>query len=90
MSPSNCFMVRNKVVALLKIHPNEMRIVILVAVLFLCVQWGQAFGGNAAFALFLASIVAVSSIFYSILFLTIDLPFSERASNEFLYGAVGS
>jgi HEAT repeat protein len=47
-------MLREKAVTLLKIRPDEIRMVILVAALFLCIQAGQGIGENAAFALFLA------------------------------------
>lgn len=47
-------MFKEKVIALLKIHPEETRMAFLVAALFLCVQAGQGFGENAAFALFLS------------------------------------
>ena len=47
-------MLKEKVIALLKIHPEETRMAFLVAALFLCVQAGQGFGENAAFALFLS------------------------------------
>ena len=47
-------MFKEKAIALLKIHPEEARMAFLVAALFLCVQAGQGFGENAAFALFLS------------------------------------
>ncbi|HLO16172.1 MAG TPA: Npt1/Npt2 family nucleotide transporter, partial [Anaerolineales bacterium] len=47
-------MLRDKAATLLKIHPDEMRMVIFVAALFLCIQAGQGIGENAAFALFLS------------------------------------
>ena len=47
-------MLREKAVTLLKIRPDEIRMVMLVAALFLCIQAGQGIGENAAFALFLA------------------------------------
>ena len=47
---------REKVVALFKVRPDEIRMVTLVAALFFCIQAGQGFGENAAFALFLSSI----------------------------------
>ena len=47
-------MLRDKAATLLKIRPEEMRMVMLVAALFLCIQAGQGIGENAAFALFLA------------------------------------
>jgi HEAT repeat protein len=49
-------MLKEKAVALLKIHPQEIRMVMLMAALFLCIQAGQAIGENAAFALFLADV----------------------------------
>lgn len=49
-------MFREKAVALLKVRPEEMRMVTLMAVLFLCVQAGQGIGENAAFALFLSRV----------------------------------
>jgi len=45
---------RDRLIALLKIRPEEMRLVALMAVLFLSVQAGQGIGENAAFALFLS------------------------------------
>jgi len=47
-------MLRDKAVTLLKIRHEEIRMVMLVAALFLCIQAGQGIGENAAFALFLA------------------------------------
>src|SRR3990170_7400868 len=47
-------MLRQKAVAFLKIRPDETRMVMLMAALFLCLQAGQGIGENAAFALFLA------------------------------------
>ena len=47
-------MLRQKAVAFLKIRPDETRMVMLMAALFLCIQAGQGIGENAAFALFLA------------------------------------
>src|SRR6266498_1436653 len=47
-------MLKDKAVTLLKIRPEETRMVTLMAVLFLCVQAGQGIGENAAFALFLS------------------------------------
>jgi len=47
-------MLREKAVTLLKIRPEEMRMVTLVAVLFLVIQAGQGFGDTAAFALFVS------------------------------------
>lgn len=49
-------MLSDRAAALLKIRPDETRMVTLVAILFLCVQAGQAIGENAAFALFLSRI----------------------------------
>jgi len=49
-------MLREKAIALLKVRPEEIRLVTLVAALFLCIQAGQGLGENAAFALFLSSI----------------------------------
>src|SRR6266545_1029689 len=43
----------NNLNAFLKIRPNEGRLVILVALLFACIQAGQGLGDNAASALFL-------------------------------------
>ncbi len=45
---------REKLIALLKIRPEETRLVALMAILFLSVQAGQGIGENAAFTLFLA------------------------------------
>jgi HEAT repeat protein len=47
-------MLKDKAVTLLKIRPAEIRMVVLMAALFLCIQAGQGIGENAAFALFLA------------------------------------
>src|SRR5687768_6861482 len=47
-------MLRDKAATLLKIRNDEIRMVVLVAALFLCIQAGQGIGENAAFALFLA------------------------------------
>jgi len=47
-------MIRDKAAILLKIRPDEIRMVALVAALFLCLQAGQGIGENAAFALFLS------------------------------------
>jgi len=47
-------MLKNIAVTILKIRPDETRMVMLVAALFLCIQAGQGIGENAAFALFLA------------------------------------
>ncbi|MCI0553365.1 MAG: HEAT repeat domain-containing protein [Anaerolineae bacterium] len=49
-------MLREKAVTLLKIRPDEVRMVVLMAALFLFVQAGQGIGENAAFALFLAGV----------------------------------
>ena len=49
-------MLSKKAVTLLKIRPDEVRMVMLMAALFLCVQAGQGIGENAAFALFLARV----------------------------------
>ncbi len=43
-----------RIIALLKIRPEETRLVAWMAVLFMCVQAGQGIGENAAFALFLS------------------------------------
>ncbi len=47
-------MLRDKAVALLNIRPDEIRMVGLMAVLFLLVQAAQGFGDTAAFALFVS------------------------------------
>ncbi|MEP7137447.1 MAG: Npt1/Npt2 family nucleotide transporter [Chloroflexota bacterium] len=47
-------MLREKIVSLLKVRPEEIRMVTLMAVLFLVVQAGQGFGDTAAFALFVS------------------------------------
>lgn len=49
-------MFKARLTAFLKIRPEETRMVLLMAGLFLCVQAGQGIGENAAFALFLSSI----------------------------------
>ena len=49
-------MLKSRLLTFLKIHPEETRMVGLVALLFLCVQAGQGIGENAAFSLFLSSI----------------------------------
>lgn len=49
-------MLKEKTVALLKVHPEELGMVTLMAFLFLCVQAGQGIGENAAFALFLSRV----------------------------------
>ena len=46
-------MFANRVITLLKIRPEEIRLVSLVAALFLCLQAGGGMGDNAASALFL-------------------------------------
>src|ERR687887_593179 len=43
----------NRLTALLNVRANEGRLVLLVAVLFACIQAGQGMGDNAASALFL-------------------------------------
>jgi HEAT repeat protein len=43
----------HRLTSLLKIRPNEGRLVLLVAILFACIQAGQGMGDNAASALFL-------------------------------------
>jgi HEAT repeat protein len=47
-------MTRERLIALLKIRPEETRLVALMAALFLSVQAGQGIGENAAFTLFLS------------------------------------
>ena len=47
-------MFKDKIVSLLKVRPEEVRMVTLMAVLFLVVQAGQGFGDTAAFALFVS------------------------------------
>ncbi|HLO29956.1 MAG TPA: Npt1/Npt2 family nucleotide transporter [Anaerolineales bacterium] len=47
-------MLKDRAATLLKIRPDELRMVTLVAALFLCIQAGQGIGENAAFALFLS------------------------------------
>jgi len=49
-------MLKTRLLAFLKIHPDESRLAGLVAMLFLVVQAGQGIGENAAFSLFLSSI----------------------------------
>jgi HEAT repeat protein/ATP/ADP translocase len=49
-------MFKERLTAFLKIRPEEIHMVVLMAGLFLCIQAGQGIGENAAFALFLASI----------------------------------
>jgi HEAT repeat protein len=49
-------MLKDRVIAFLKIYPEETRMASLMAVLFLCVQAGQGIGENAAFALFLSRV----------------------------------
>ncbi|HET9588849.1 MAG TPA: HEAT repeat domain-containing protein, partial [Anaerolineales bacterium] len=43
----------NRLISLLKVRPEERQLVLLVAVLFACIQAGQGMGDNAASALFL-------------------------------------
>ena len=43
----------DRLASLLKIRPEERRLVVLIAVLFACIQAGQGMGDNAASALFL-------------------------------------
>ena len=47
---------KERIVALLKIRPEETRLVALMAALFLSIQAGQGIGENAAFALFLSRV----------------------------------
>ncbi|HEU0296786.1 MAG TPA: HEAT repeat domain-containing protein [Anaerolineales bacterium] len=47
-------MLRDKIAALLQIHPEETRMVAWMATLFFLVQAGQGFGDTAAFALFVS------------------------------------
>jgi HEAT repeat protein/ATP/ADP translocase len=47
-------MLREKAVTLLRVHPEEIHMVTLMAVLFLVVQAGQGFGDTAAFAIFVS------------------------------------
>ena len=49
-------MIREKMLALLKVRSDEIWMVALMAILFLCVQAGQGIGENAAFALFLSRV----------------------------------
>ncbi|NJC95525.1 MAG: MFS transporter [Anaerolineae bacterium] len=49
-------MFRDRLVTFLKVRPEEIGMVSLTALLFLCVQAGQGIGENAAFALFLSTI----------------------------------
>ncbi len=51
-------MSRERLAALLKIRPEETRLVALMAILFLCAQAGQGIGENAAFTLFLSRLNA--------------------------------
>lgn len=54
-----CFqstMIKEQAIKLLKVHPEEVRMVVLVSALFLCIQAGQGIGENAAFGLFLARV----------------------------------
>src|SRR5512138_2336888 len=55
--------VKNQTIALLRIHPQELRMATLMAALFMCIQAGQGIGENAAFGLFLGR-VNVSSLPY--------------------------
>ena len=45
-------MLLKRLSSLLKVHPEEGRLVVLVGLLFLCIQAGQGMGDNAASALF--------------------------------------
>src|SRR3990172_4017030 len=47
-------MSREKVFSFMKVRPEEIRLVVLMALLFLSIQAGQGIGENAAFALFLS------------------------------------
>ena len=47
------FIMLNRLASLLKVRPEEGRLVILVGLLFACIQAGQGMGENAASALFL-------------------------------------
>lgn len=49
-------MFKDRLIAFLKIRPEETHMVVLMSGLFLCIQAGQGMGENAGFALFLASI----------------------------------
>ncbi len=42
----------NRLASILKVRPEEGRLVLLVGALFLCIQAGQGMGDNAASALF--------------------------------------
>ncbi len=42
----------NRIASLLKVHPEEGQLALLVGALFLCIQAGQGMGDNAASALF--------------------------------------
>jgi HEAT repeat protein/ATP/ADP translocase len=48
--------VKNQAIALLRVHPEELRMVALMAALFVCLQAGQGIGENAAFGLFLGRV----------------------------------
>ena len=48
--------VKDQVIALLRVHPAELRMVTLMAALFICIQAGQGIGENAAFGLFLGRV----------------------------------
>lgn len=48
--------VKNQAMALLRVQPEEVRMVILMAALFVSVQAGQGIGENAAFGLFLGRV----------------------------------
>src|SRR5262245_38886015 len=47
-------MLKEKAITLLKIHPEEMRMVAWMGVLFLLVQAGQGFGDTVAYGLFVS------------------------------------
>jgi hypothetical protein len=49
-------MLKDKANTLLKVHTEEIRMVTLVATLFLCVQAGQGIGENVAFGVFLGRV----------------------------------
>lgn len=48
--------IKNQTTSLLRVHPDELRMVTLMAALFVCVQAGQGIGENAAFGLFLGRV----------------------------------
>lgn len=48
--------IKHQAIALLRVHPDELRMVTLMAALFICVQAGQGIGENAAFGLFLGRV----------------------------------